>query len=121
MNVFSKEHRARKPPKVDKPPKQRKPIRPISKKLAKEKETYSKLRLEFLERFENKFCAVYPHLLATEVHHLDGRENWRLNNVDRWLPVSRDGHQWIDDFPELARERGFLGSRLKLVRPLNQE
>lgn len=121
MNTFSKEHRARKPPKVDKPPKQRKPIRPMSKKLSKERETYRQLREEFLKQPENRFCAVHPHLPASEVHHMDGRESWRLNNVDRWLAVSRDGHDWINSFPILARERGFCGSRLNLIKHLNEE
>lgn len=67
------------------------------------------------------FCAVYPHLLATEVHHIEGREGWRLNNTDKWLGVSRAGHDWINTFPDLARERGFTTSRIKMTDALNDQ
>lgn len=90
----------------------KKPIRKVSLKLAKELWLYSKLRKEFLEKPENMFCAVFPHLLATEIHHIEGREGWRLNNTLKWLGVSRAGHLWIHANDRLARERGFLESRI---------
>ena len=94
-------------------------IRPMSKKLSKEREIYRKLRIEFLSRFENKFCAVYPDLLATEVHHMRGRGKF-LNDISTWLAVSRDGHLWIEAHPALSRERGFTKSRLMMTDNLNE-
>ncbi|WP_215239299.1 hypothetical protein [Dyadobacter helix] len=85
----------------------------MSKKHSKELKTYSQLRKEFLEKFENMFCAVYPHLLATEVHHTKGRGKY-LNDTDTWLAVSREGHIWIHENPKLSRERGFMKSRIKM-------
>lgn len=102
--------RTDKKPKVNKPVK----IKPISKKLAKERKTYKELRLEFLDKPGNLFCAVYPDLRATEVHHMIGREGKRLNDTKYWLAVSRQGHEWIENFPELAKQRGYSQSRLNL-------
>lgn len=85
---FCKGHqwkRSDKKPKVNRPVK----IKPISKKLSKDKKTYKLLREEFLNKPENMFCAVYPDLLATEIHHMAGREGRRLNDTEHWLAVSR--------------------------------
>ena len=93
----------------------------MSKKLSKERKTYRELREEFLSRIENRFCAVYPSLPATQVHHMAGRIGSKLNDTSLWLAVSDVGHRWIEENPKLAKERGFSVSRLKLVKPLNHE
>lgn len=121
LSIFSKEYRARKTEKVKKEPKKRSPIRPMSKKMTAERKTYRQLREEFLSRPENMFCAVYPHLRATQVHHMAGRIGELLNDTSKWLAVSDVGHRWCEDNPELAKERGFSLSRLQLVKPLNEE
>lgn len=107
-------------PKKEKPPKVYKPIKKISKKLSKELNTYSVLRKEFLSKPENMFCAVYPHLLAVEVHHMRSRGKY-LNDTSTWLAVSREGHMFIEMNPELAKERGFSMSRLHLTDNLNDQ
>lgn len=117
-SIFSKEYRSRRPEKKTPEPKPRKPINKVGKKLAKEKKTYLKLRLEFLEKPENMFCAVYPHLRSDQVHHKRGRGK-NLNKVETWLAVSDDGHKWIEANPKLARERGFTKSRLHMTDELN--
>ncbi len=121
INPFSKEYRARKTEKVKPEPKKRAPIRPMSKKLSKERKTYRELREEFLSRPENMFCAVYPSIPSSQVHHMAGRIGELLNDTSKWLAVSDIGHEWIETHPELSRERGFSLSRLQLVTPLNQE
>jgi len=116
---FCKNHqwqRTDKKPKVIKAYK----IKPMSKKLSSERVIYRKLRIEFLEKPENMFCAVYPDLLATEIHHPFGRLGEHLNATHEWIPVSREGHIKIETEPAWAKEFGFSGSRLKLVTPLNQ-
>lgn len=116
---FSKEYRARKLGKEKPPKKPRTPIRPMSKKLSKERKTYRELREEFLSRPDNMFCAVYPSIPASQIHHMRGRGK-HLNDVSTWLAVSDIGHEFIEANPALARERGFTMSRLELVTPLNE-
>jgi hypothetical protein len=99
--------------------KPRKPIRPMSKKLSKERVTYRQLREEFLSKPENMFCAVYPYLRATQIHHPFGRLGEHLNATHEWIAVSHEGHTWIHENVSLAMEKGFLKSRLALVTPLN--
>ncbi|MGA9651921.1 hypothetical protein [Pedobacter sp.] len=121
LSIFSKEYRARKTEKVKKEPKKRSPIRPMSKKMTAERKTYRQLREEFLSRPENMFCAVFPHLRSCQVHHKIGRQGSLLNDTSNWLAVSHEGHARIENFPEWAKEFGFSGSRLKLIKPLNKE
>lgn len=118
-SIFSKEYRARKNEKVTPQPKKKKPIRQVSKKLAAEKKTYTNMRKEFLGRFENMFCAVFPHLPSCEIHHSRGRGKY-LNDTSTWIPVSREGHIFIEENPKIARERGFTGSRLHMTDKLNE-
>lgn len=118
---YCKLHQWMREDKKQKEVKQRKPIRPMSKKLAKERKTYRELREEFLSRPENLFCAVYPSIPASQVHHMAGRIGSMLNDTSLWLAVSDVGHRWLEENPKLAKERGFSVSRLKLVKPLNEE
>ena len=79
-------------------------LKPVSKKRAERLKTYSELRKEFLK---GKVCPVTGKQ-ATEVHHMNHRENDRLNDVKYWLAVSREGHEWIHAHPKEAREAGWL-------------
>ncbi len=91
-------------------------------KLASAEAVYLKERKSWIE---NKQCAVFPHLKATECHHMKGRgfgfaDQWAKDRgitllMDKrfWLPVSFDGHQWIGANDALAREKGFVLSRLE--------
>jgi len=119
LSIFSKEYRSRKPEKKKPEVKKRKPIPKISKSLAKERKTYRELRIEFLSKPENMFCAVYPHLRSDQVHHSRGRGKY-LNDIKTWIPTSDDGHKWIEANPKLARERGFTKSRLSMTDQLNK-
>ena len=67
---------------------------------------YRKLRFKFLK--ENPKCAVYPNLLACDVHHMRGRAGKLFLCTDFWLGVSREGHNKIGENPEWARKNGFL-------------
>ena len=99
----------------NKPPKQFKPIAKMSKRLVKETRKYNNDHDEFLR---GKFCAVYPFQIATQVHHMKGRKGYAdkwarargitlLNDKRYWLPVSDDGHDWINNNHAEAVERGF--------------
>lgn len=90
-----------------------------SKKQAKLDRQYSAARRGFLMMPENKRCAVYPERPATEVHHKMGRRGFAddqeiplVIDVRYFLAVSREGHEYIERNPKVARERGWTISRL---------
>jgi len=82
----------------DKKPLKRTPIKKISDKRKAQVEVYSVLRKTFLK--QNPMCAVFPHLKAVEIHHINHKEVERLNDTKYWLAVSRKGHVKIHEFPE---------------------
>jgi hypothetical protein len=62
---------------------------------------------------ENRWCRVYLLLLsrrvpATQCHHYQGRRGRLLLYEPFWIPVSWEGHRWIDEHRERARELGLL-------------
>jgi hypothetical protein len=58
-----------------------------------------------------KKCAVFPNKKATECHHVRGRWGKRLFEEQYWLPVSRAGHDQINNNPDWARENSFIIAR----------
>lgn len=90
-------------------PKQKKAtkIKPVSDKRKKELKTYSEQRKLFLV---NKICPITQET-ATEIHHIKGRDNKWLNDINYWLAVSRNGHIWIHNNPIEAEEKGYLIKR----------
>jgi len=100
--------------------KKRKRIRPRTPEREAQYLVYRILREEFFLKSENQMCAVYPYLRACDVHHMKGKLGEMLNDVRWWLPVSREGHDWIDLHPKLAKERGFSGDRLSMTDELNE-
>jgi len=88
-------------------PIKRKAIAPVSQKRLGELAEYRKLKKEFMALPENKICPV-TGLPATEIHHMNGRENDRLNDTEFFLAVSRKGHEWIHANPNSARAKGWL-------------
>jgi hypothetical protein len=85
-------------------------IRRVSKKRAKDMKTYALLREAFLKA--NPVCRVSLFNLgevvpATEVHHVKGWGKHYLD-VDSWMAVSRQGHEWIHNNPSKARKFGYL-------------
>ena len=87
--------------------KKQKPIKPVSDKRQKQNTAYLLARKIFLMEERNKYCPVTGGL-ATEIHHINGRENERLLNRKYWLAVSRDGHKYIHDNPSESRVNGWL-------------
>ena len=68
---------------------------------------------EWLRQPENRWCRVYSVLCdrrvpATQCHHYQGRRGMLLLYEPFWIPVSWDGHLWIDDHRERARELDLL-------------
>jgi len=82
-------------------------IAPVSEKRLKQLAEYRIIRKEFLSDPDNQICPVTGDEV-TEIHHTNGREGDRLNDVRYFLGVSRRGHNWIHDNPQEAREKGWL-------------
>jgi hypothetical protein len=81
-------------------------VRAVSKKQRRQLMIYAHLRREYLKT--HKRCSVYPHLRATEVHHVRGRTGGLLLDPRYWLAVSSAGHRLIHSNPDMARNRGWL-------------
>lgn len=84
-------------------------LKPVSSKRAKENREYSKRRRIFLAKHPR--CAVFPKIPSTDVHHSAGREGALLLDESKWLAVSRQGHTFIHENPNTARELGFSAPR----------
>ena len=68
---------------------------------------------EWLRLPENRWCRVYLLLLgrrvpASQCHHYQGRRGMLLLYEPSWIPVSWEGHRWIDEHRERARDLGLL-------------
>ena len=101
----------------EKRPKQKKRIRPMSKKRARENREYLKRRKAFLET--KRICYAGPfldhwgvphdcHIAAKDVHHRAGRLGGNFLDESTWLPVCRPCHDWIHSHPKEARQLGLL-------------
>ncbi len=81
---------------------------------------------EWLRLPENRWCRVYLVLAgrrvpATECHHYQGRRGMLLLYEPFWIPVSWEGHQWINDHRERARELGLLCPLGRYNSPVHRE
>jgi hypothetical protein len=68
---------------------------------------------EWLRFPQNRWCRVYLALLgrripATQCHHYQGRRGRLLLYERFWIPVSWEGHRWIDEHRAEARALGLL-------------
>lgn len=98
----------------------------ISEKQKAKLAEYYKVRADFLNSLKDPFCPVYPDKYVTDVHHKKGREgfadDWaRRNNIPLlidvryFLAVSRSGHEYIEQHPIWAKEKGFSEDRLTVI------
>ena len=79
----------------------------MSKKRDSQLREYSKLRKEFFLKDENKFCkARLPgcQIYATDFHHLNGREQEQLLNMNG-VAVCRSCHSYIHDKLSLEEKK----------------
>jgi hypothetical protein len=68
---------------------------------------------EWLAVPANRWCRVYQLLAnrrvpATQCHHYQGRRSLLLLYEPFWIPVSWEGHRWIEEHREQARALGLL-------------
>src|SRR5215471_4086100 len=72
---------------------------------------YRELLVDWLREPQNRWCRVYLLLVgkrvpATQCHHYQGRRGVLLLYEPFWIPVSLEGHRWIDEHRERARALG---------------
>lgn len=101
---------------IDKKPKK---LRNETEKRGKQNREYLRKRKQFL--LQNEYCAVFPWLRATELHHRAGRIGGLLTDERYFLAVSHDGHRKIEENPEWAYEQGFSIRRLENDKSSNRD
>lgn len=86
-------------------------IPPVSKKRKVENARYSVLRTEFLSKPENQKCPItgWP---TTDIHHKRGRVGQLFLDTKYWVALSREGHAFVEENPEWAKENGYSLDRL---------
>lgn len=90
-------------------------IRKVSKKQASKLNVYLKLRASYLTA--HSYCQAKTDNCSynsTEIHHRRGRIGNDLTDVNYFLAVCRNCHNWIEDNPKEAKELGFSVSRLSI-------
>lgn len=98
-------------------------LRLKSKKQSADDRKYSRDSKKWLQ---GKVCAKYPSQIATQVHHMKGRQGFadewardrgiRLIHDKRfWLPASSHGHDWIHRNVEEAIKNGYTLTRTDIL------
>ena len=72
---------------------------------------YSVLRTEFLGKKENQICPITGKL-TTDIHHKKGRVGELFLDTKYWVALSREGHRFVEENPEWAKENGYSLNRL---------
>lgn len=80
---------------------------------AEQERLYRSRVKEWLHLTENRWCRVYlkllnQHVPATQCHHYQGRRGMLLLYEPFWIPVSWEGHRWIDEHRDQARQLALL-------------
>jgi hypothetical protein len=91
--------------------KKHKPIKKVSDKRKLEQIIYNSERIKFLSLPENKICPITKKP-TTDVHHKKGRIGDLFLDKKYWVALSRDGHKFVEENPEWAKENGHSLSRL---------
>lgn len=97
-------------------PKPRKPVRPVSVRRAAELAEYRKRRRRYLKEHPECECCLGAVSDGTrmkvnkseDIHHTRGRWGKLLNMECYWLAVCRWHHRLIGEYPDLARDMGWL-------------
>lgn len=88
-----------------------KPIPKVSKKRQIKNLQYSVLRTEFLGKKENQICPITGKP-TTDIHHKKGRVGELFLDTKYWVALSREGHRFVEENPEWAKENGYSLNRL---------
>lgn len=94
-----------------KKPKPAAKIKPVSDKRKIENLKYSAQRIIFLGKPENKICPITKKP-TTDIHHKRGRVGSLFLDERYWVALSREGHRYVEENPEWAKENGYSLNRL---------
>ncbi len=83
----------------------------VSDKRKTENLKYSVLRTEFLGKKENQICPITKQP-TTDIHHKKGRVGSLFLDTKYWIALSREGHKFVEENPEWAKENGYSLNRL---------
>ena len=88
-------------------------LRRLTPERAKAQRLYHARAREWLRQPENRWCKVHlllsgQRVAATQCHHYQGRRGSLLLYEPLWIPVSWEGHRWINENRERARALGLL-------------
>lgn len=111
--ICRREVKPKKVYKLNRTPIKKKPckIKRRSAKRAKEERLYSQRRRKFL--IANPVCQYKDcEREATDIHHPEGREGHRLNDLDKCIGLCREHHMIVELNPKKAKEEGYSKSRL---------
>ena len=86
-----------------------KPINKVSSKRRSQLYTYSLLKKKYMDK--HRLCIVCVRNDATDIHHMKGRENDLLLDINYWLPVCRSCHRKITDDSAWAIRNGYSYKR----------
>lgn len=92
-------------------PKKNYSIPKVSEKRKIENLKYSAQRIVFLGKPENKICPITKQP-TTDIHHKKGRIGDLLLDERYWVALSREGHKFVEENPEWAKENGYSLNRL---------
>lgn len=94
-------------------PPSRVPLPKVSKRQAKRNKEYSAARAMKLE--QQPFCERClrdgAQTVATQTHHIQGRDGERMMDVENLLAVCVYCHEWLHAHPQEAKELGYSRSR----------
>lgn len=91
-------------------------------KISDKRKELNKEYFILVEQFkkDNPYCKAkvneYCSKVTSEPHHRKGRGKYLLD-ISTWLPVCRNCHTYIENFPNIAREKGWSESRLAKQEP----
>lgn len=85
---------------VEKPKKERKGLRPVSKKQSKKLQEYAKAREQHYSKPENKCCEICGRTDGLSVHHVGKRGN-EIANADKFITLCIIGNYLDGLHPEL--------------------
>lgn len=88
-----------------------KPIKKVSEKRSVENLKYIAQRIVFLGKPENKICPITKKP-TTDIHHKKGRIGSLLLDERYWVALSREGHKYVEENPDWAKEHGYSLNRL---------
>lgn len=72
---------------------------------------YLAQRIVFLGKKENQICPI-TKTPTTDVHHKKGRTGSLYLDETYWVALSREGHKFVEENPEWAKENGYSLNRL---------